>query len=429
MQDSPAYRLNHEEVIKALEEGIAFAENLDPVEAVPDEYGHVQAMVFARARRRRRRARRAAGAHRARGRRHRPERHLREGAPGTFELDGQKFFQGFRAVKDADGRFALEPDAERLLHVVPRRRPLRQLLRRQPPALQRQRRQGDGVGQARLSARRRAVRGRDRARSIRRRSRSASARGRRWSARLDDELLARVERVVRLTPTIVEVIVRAPAAARHFHPGQFYRLQNFERCSPHVAHRRSRASLLMEGIALTGAWVDREQGLLSLITLEMGVSSRLCAYLQPGEPVVVMGPTGTPTEIPGARSGAPRRRRPRQRRAVLDRQGAQGAAATACIYFAGYRNGDDLFKREEIEAATDQVIWATDIGAGDRAAPPAGRALPRQHRAGDGRLRGGPARRRSVCRSPTVSRDHRHRLRPHDERGARCAARRAARRT
>src|SRR6185503_5489172 len=51
--------------------------------------------------------------------------------------------------------------------------------------------------------------------------------------KLDDQLLARVERVVRLTPTIVEVIVRAPAAARHFHPGQFYRLQNFERLSPH----------------------------------------------------------------------------------------------------------------------------------------------------------------------------------------------------
>src|SRR5262245_20220112 len=36
MVDSPAYRLNHEEVIKALEEGIAFAENLNPIEAVPD---------------------------------------------------------------------------------------------------------------------------------------------------------------------------------------------------------------------------------------------------------------------------------------------------------------------------------------------------------------------------------------------------------
>ncbi len=57
------------------------------------------------------------------------------------------------------------------------------------------------------------------------------------------------------------------------------------------------------------------------------------------------------------------------------------------IYFAGYKKGEDLFKREEIEAATDQVIWSTDIGAGDRAEPAAGLALPRQHRAGDGRLR------------------------------------------
>ena len=39
MVDAPAYRLNHEEVIKALEEGIVFAENLNPIEAIPDEKG------------------------------------------------------------------------------------------------------------------------------------------------------------------------------------------------------------------------------------------------------------------------------------------------------------------------------------------------------------------------------------------------------
>ena len=54
----------------------------------------------------------------------------------------------------------------------------------------------------------------------------------------------------------------------------------------------------MEGLALTGASVDREQGLLSTIVLEMGGSSDLCALLKPGEPVILMGPTGTPTETP-----------------------------------------------------------------------------------------------------------------------------------
>ena len=55
----------------------------------------------------------------------------------------------------------------------------------------------------------------------------------------------------------------------------------------------------MEGLALTGAWVDRDQGLLSTIVLEMGGSSDLCTLLEPGEPVILMGPTGTPTETPG----------------------------------------------------------------------------------------------------------------------------------
>ena len=33
------------------------------------------------------------------------------------------------------------------------------------------------------------------------------------------------------------------------------------------------------------------------------------------------------------------------------------------IYFAGYKKGEDLFKREDVEEGTDQVIWSTDIGA------------------------------------------------------------------
>ncbi|MFN3329429.1 MAG: FAD-dependent oxidoreductase, partial [Pyrinomonadaceae bacterium] len=48
LQDSPAYRLNHEEVQKALEEGIDFVELMDPREAVPDEFGAVKAIIFER---------------------------------------------------------------------------------------------------------------------------------------------------------------------------------------------------------------------------------------------------------------------------------------------------------------------------------------------------------------------------------------------
>ena len=161
--------------------------------------------------------------------------------------------------------------------------------------------------------------------------------------------------VNRLTPTIIEVVVRAPFAARGFNPGQFYRLQNFEANSPLVEGTR----LAMEGLALTGAWTDPERGLLSLIVLEMGSSSRLCAALKVGEPVVIMGPTGTPTEIPtgetvvlaGGGLG----------NAVLFSIGkALRAAGCRVVYFAAYRSPSDVFKMDDIEAAGDVIVWSTD---------------------------------------------------------------------
>src|SRR5881628_1231888 len=47
--DSPSYTLNHEEVEKALEEGITFAEGLSPVRIDVDEYGHARAVQFTKA--------------------------------------------------------------------------------------------------------------------------------------------------------------------------------------------------------------------------------------------------------------------------------------------------------------------------------------------------------------------------------------------
>jgi NAD(P)H-flavin reductase/NADPH-dependent glutamate synthase beta subunit-like oxidoreductase len=371
MSDSPAYRLNHEEVIKALEEGIWFAENLDPREIVADEHGHARALVFkgpsgsvelpART------ILVAAGTS--------PNVTYEKEQPGTFQLDAKKrFFQGFRAEL-AGGAPALVPDAAgfftsynhdgRLVSYYGDNHPM----------------YAGNVVKAMASAKH----GYSHVAALFADELAAldpvrqPERERAWDsliATLDDRLLARVEYVQRLTPTIVEVVVRAPAAAEHFQPGQFYRLQNFE-SGPQKGGRSSffedvpdkkelrppfARPMLMEGLALTGAWVDRERGLLSLIALEMGVSSRLIAYLKPGEPVVVMGPTGTPTEIPHGES-------------VLLAGGGLGNAVlfsigkalkangNKVIYFAGFKKGEDLYKREEIETGTDQVIWSTDMGA------------------------------------------------------------------
>ncbi|MEQ1518186.1 MAG: pyridine nucleotide-disulfide oxidoreductase, partial [Usitatibacteraceae bacterium] len=176
-----------------------------------------------------------------------------------------------------------------------------------------------------------------------------------FSAARADDFIATVESVVRLTPTIVEVVVRAPLASRKFRPGQFYRLQNFETLSPVTRGTR----LQMEGLALTGAWTDPEKGLVSTIVLEMGGSSDLCAILKPGEPVVLMGPTGTPTHIApnetvvlvGGGLG----------NAVLFSIGqAFRHANSKVLYFAGYKKVIDRYKVADIEAAADVIVWCCD---------------------------------------------------------------------
>jgi NAD(P)H-flavin reductase len=182
-------------------------------------------------------------------------------------------------------------------------------------------------------------------------------------ARCRDELAPTVHAVNRLTPNIVEVVLRAPAAARAFRPGQFYRLQNFEMLAPRVTDGAGSTLLAMEGLAMTGAWTDPEAGLVSVIALEMGGSSDLCAILKPGEPVVLMGPTGTPTEIHanstvalvGGGLG----------NAVLFSIGAAlRAAGTKVVYFAGYKHMHDRYKVEEIERAADVIVWCCDEAPG-----------------------------------------------------------------
>jgi NAD(P)H-flavin reductase len=161
------------------------------------------------------------------------------------------------------------------------------------------------------------------------------------AARLDEALRPRVHAVIELAPKIVEVIVHAPLAARAFQPGQFYRLQNYET----RALKIDGTVLAMEGIALTGAAVDRDKGLLSTIVLEMGGSSDLCRVLEPGEPVVLVG---------GGLGNA----------VLLSIGRALRQAGSKVLYFAGYKKPQDRYKVAEIEAAADWVVWCCDTAPG-----------------------------------------------------------------
>ena len=342
LMDAPSYTLNHEEVAKAMEEGVHFAEELTPVAVEVDRFGHACGL----------RVKNASGESTllpaksilvAAGTQ--PNTVLGREDPDHLRLDGRYY----EAV-DEEGRpvrpeKTVKPQAVRVLTSFMTDGRAISFFGDLHPSF------AGNVVKAMASAKQ----GYPVVSRLLARRAPAAPDAEELIARLDRDLRAAVHEVIRLTPNTVEVVVKAPMAANAFEPGQFYRLQNYEAFAP----RANGTKLAMEGLALTGAWVNRQQGLLSTIVLEMGGSSDLCALLKPGEPVVLMGPTGTPTHTPA-------------RETVLLAGGGLGNAVlfsigqrlrelgSRVLYFAGYKKMADRFKIEEIERASDVVVWCCD---------------------------------------------------------------------
>jgi len=347
MIDSPSYTLNHEEVEKALEEGITFAEGLTPSRIEVDQYGHARAVSFTADGKEVELPARsvliAAGTQ--------PNTVLAREEGVTLELDGKYFLATDEAgAPIRPERHTSKPkEPQVLLHRYPDGRFMSFFGDLHPSYF-------GNVVKAMGSAKQGYP---TVSRVLAQRAAASKEADERFLARLNRDLRAVVHEVRRLTPRIVEVILRAPVAARRFNPGQFYRMQNFES----LAMRVPGTTLAMEGLALTGAWVDKERGLISVIALEMGGSADLLAYLRPGEPVILMGPTGTPTEIPADETvvlagGGPGNAVP------FSIGRALRAAGSKVIYFAGYKEIADRYRVDDIEASSDVVIWCCDQAPG-----------------------------------------------------------------
>ncbi len=357
MIDAPSYTLNHEEVTKAMEEGIHFAECLTPEEVEIDPFGAASSLVL-----RKQKFDETTGKFLASDEMvtfpartiliaagTQPNTVLAREDEANVKIDG-RYFQAL----DEEGQPS-KPERSAKPKVV------RVLMSLRPDG-----RAISFFGDLHPSFAGNVVKAMGSAkqgypvvsRMLARVSQSDVS-DKKLVATLNDGLRAVVHEVVRLTPNIVDVIVRSPIAARAFLPGQFYRFQNYES----LAIRTGGTVLSMEALALTGASVDMEKGLLSMIVLEMGGSSDLCALLKPGDPVSLMGPTGMPTETPsqetvllvGGGLG----------NAVLFSIGQKlRAVGSRVIYFAGYKKIIDRYKVEEIEKAADAITWCSDEAPG-----------------------------------------------------------------
>ncbi|HUB97229.1 MAG TPA: FAD-dependent oxidoreductase, partial [Stellaceae bacterium] len=221
--DAPSYTLNHEEVAKAMEEGIRFAEGLSPEAVELDQWGHAAALTLSehsvdpatgkmvqtgeRVTLPARTILVAAGTQ--------PNTVLAREDPVHVALDG-RYFQAYdeAGVPVRPERVA-KPEAVRvLMSLLPDGRAISFFGDLHPSFT------GNVVKAMGGAKQGYPVVSRMLAKLPPRAGEPVDL-----LAKLDRELRPEVAEIVRLTPTIVEVVIRAPAAARAFRPGQFYRLQ------------------------------------------------------------------------------------------------------------------------------------------------------------------------------------------------------------
>jgi NAD(P)H-flavin reductase len=173
--------------------------------------------------------------------------------------------------------------------------------------------------------------------------------------RVSDQLSTTVISVNDTHPVVLELWVRAPLAAHNFRAGQFFRMQTFETTSEVVEGTRLQLPLQ----TISGAGVRGD--MVRLMLLKWGANARLAAMLREGDPLVLMGPTGAPMEEAHGKT-------------YLVVSGTWGAAVmlglgpvlrsggNRVICVAAYGDRDQLYSKEELEAATDTIIWAVARG-------------------------------------------------------------------
>ncbi|MCB1806800.1 MAG: pyridine nucleotide-disulfide oxidoreductase, partial [Candidatus Competibacteraceae bacterium] len=352
---SPAYVRNHEEVIKAMEEGLYYAEGMDPIHAVLDSHEHVKALICRRMEWREGRWLATKEEHTLAARSifvaagTIPNIIYESEHPGSLVLEGNHFlphvehsdrvqpvqvaehckapqFGPFTSYQHDQKRVSFLGDTHPVFNgsVV---KAIASSKRSYPQVM---------AALAHLPA-------------------AVDLDCGRFHSRIKGLLTATVAEVNALNPAVTELWIKAPMAARKFKPGQFFRLQTFESTSPVVAGTRLQIPVL----TVSGAGIRNDQ--VRLLVLQWGTGARLVNRLQPGEQVVLMGPTGAPVELPrnetilviAGRWGAA---------VMLDIGPALRAAGNQVLYVGAFASAKEVDYQAALEEGADQIIWAVAKG-------------------------------------------------------------------
>lgn len=174
-------------------------------------------------------------------------------------------------------------------------------------------------------------------------------------AKINQDFVVKIHKITKISKYVNEIEIKAPILTNKSEVGHIFRLQNYH---ANAIHKKSHI-LAMEGVAVTALKIDRKNGIITGIITDYGGSTSFIKNFKENEKCVFMGPSGTPTEITGGETvlliGGGRGNMPLT---VLSE--AFRSLGSKVIFVASYRKNEFVFRQERMEKAPDILVYAVE---------------------------------------------------------------------
>lgn len=173
--------------------------------------------------------------------------------------------------------------------------------------------------------------------------------------KISNDFIAHIHKVEKLSPNIIQIIVKSKLAAKNCKIGHIFRLQNYH----YHAKKVKDQIIAMEGIALTAIDIDRKNGLITGIIIEAGGSTNLVKNFKINEPCIFMGPSGKASKIAKNKNviliGSGRGNQPLAKLAQIYKKNG-----CKVIFFATFRNNIDIANLVKMQQSCFELILAIE---------------------------------------------------------------------
>lgn len=152
------------------------------------------------------------------------------------------------------------------------------------------------------------------------------------------------------TPEIIELEIQAPQAIKNYRPGNFYRLQTFE----------TQTKISNEAPSLFASNINHDKETITFTLTLQEAKKHFLDHLIIGDPIALMGPTGVRSKMPDLHETILIIGNQKSLAHVHSYAKALKEKGNRIVFLGYFKNTEEIFYQKEITAICDEVFWAKD---------------------------------------------------------------------